>query len=143
MARFDRYEPGQFSWVDLMTHDVRAAESFYAALFQWTAQGSQDDAGGAYTMFSAESTLISAVPHAHDTARRVISIEYTTAPFGTYKTITDQTVAAMKETTLASGQSKTFWLGDHLRPGSRQQSGQTAAACMAADYSIRLKSLVK
>lgn len=51
MAKFDSYAPGQFSWVDLMAPDVAAATAFYGALFGWSAEASQDDAGGGYTMF--------------------------------------------------------------------------------------------
>ncbi|MFQ5972396.1 MAG: alpha/beta hydrolase, partial [Alphaproteobacteria bacterium] len=52
--------------------------------------------GGAYTLFSAESTLISAVPVAHDTGRRVISVDYTLAPFSKWPETTDQVVAVIK-----------------------------------------------
>ncbi len=51
MARFERYAHGQFSWVDLMTPDVRAAARFYSALVGWTAEATRDDEGGTYTMF--------------------------------------------------------------------------------------------
>jgi len=51
MARFDRYAPGQFSWVDLMTPDVKAATKFYGALFGWSSAPTANDEGGAYTMF--------------------------------------------------------------------------------------------
>jgi len=50
MARFERYAPGQFSWVDLMTPDVAAAGRFYSELFGWTADATRDDTGSAYTM---------------------------------------------------------------------------------------------
>ena len=65
MARFDRYEPGQFSWVDLMTPDVDAAARFYGALFGWTADTGEDDEGGRYTMFrlgDAEVAGMGAMP---------------------------------------------------------------------------------
>lgn len=58
MASFDRYAPGQFSWVDLMTADVEAAAAFYGALFGWNADRTQDDAGGAYTMFRLEDAPV-------------------------------------------------------------------------------------
>ncbi len=51
MARFDRYAPGQFSWVDLMSKDPAASKAFYGALFGWTGADDRDDQGGAYTMF--------------------------------------------------------------------------------------------
>ena len=37
-----RVQAGKFVWVDLVTHDVAAAKSFYAALFGWTFDGTDD-----------------------------------------------------------------------------------------------------
>ncbi|MAE93858.1 MAG: hypothetical protein CL910_04295 [Deltaproteobacteria bacterium] len=54
MARFDRYIPGQFSWVDLMSPDPEASPRFYQAVFGWSPVASQDDAGGSYTMFKLQ-----------------------------------------------------------------------------------------
>lgn len=51
MARFDRYEPGQFSWVDPLTPDPKAAAAFYGALFGWTHEAAPEDQGDNYTMF--------------------------------------------------------------------------------------------
>lgn len=51
MATFERYAPGQFSWVDLMTPDVDEAKRFYGALFGWTGDQVPNDEGGRYTMF--------------------------------------------------------------------------------------------
>lgn len=51
MARFEHYEPGQFSWVDLMSPDPEASAAFYGALFGWRGETTADDAGGRYTMF--------------------------------------------------------------------------------------------
>ncbi len=51
MAKFDRYQPGQFSWVDLMTPDVAASTAFYSSLFGWTCEQNKDDGGGDYSMF--------------------------------------------------------------------------------------------
>ncbi len=58
MARFDRYDPGQFSWVDLMSPDVDAASGFYGTLFGWTLERTQDDTGGAYTMFRLDGVEV-------------------------------------------------------------------------------------
>ena len=52
--------------------------------------------GGAYTMFSAKSTLARAAIFATDTGLRVISVDYTLAPFAKYKQVTDQVVAVIK-----------------------------------------------
>ena len=48
--------------------------------------------GGAYTLYSAASTLTSAVPVADSTGLRVISVDYTTAPFAQYQTIISQII---------------------------------------------------
>ncbi len=50
MARFDRYAPGQFSWVDLLAPDLEAAAKFYGAVFGWTAEATQEDGGARYVM---------------------------------------------------------------------------------------------
>jgi acetyl esterase/lipase len=52
--------------------------------------------GGAYTLYSAKSRLMSAVPMAHDTGRHVISIDYTLAPHGRWQEVTDQVVAVIE-----------------------------------------------
>ena len=51
MARFDSFTAGQFSWVDLMSPDPQASTRFYSGLFGWSSDATQDDAGGAYSMF--------------------------------------------------------------------------------------------
>ncbi len=52
--------------------------------------------GGAYTMFSAKSTLGSAAPMADVTGLRVISVDYTLAPHAKWQQVTDQVVAVFK-----------------------------------------------
>jgi acetyl esterase/lipase len=52
--------------------------------------------GGAYTMYSAQSRLLSAVPMAHDTGLRVIAVDYTLAPHAKWQRTTDQVVAVMR-----------------------------------------------
>ena len=52
--------------------------------------------GGAYTMYRAKSRLISAVPMAADTGRRVIAVDYTLAPHAQWNEITDQVVAVIQ-----------------------------------------------
>ncbi|MCE9562868.1 MAG: alpha/beta hydrolase [Planctomycetes bacterium] len=49
--------------------------------------------GGAYTMYSARSRLQSSVPAAFATGLRVISIDYTLAPFAKWPQVTDQVLA--------------------------------------------------
>jgi acetyl esterase/lipase len=52
--------------------------------------------GGAYTFNSARSTLSSSVPVADATGLRVISIDYTLAPFSRWDQTTDQVVAVVQ-----------------------------------------------
>jgi epsilon-lactone hydrolase len=52
--------------------------------------------GGAYTMYSARSRLMSAVPMAHDTGLRVIAVDYTLAPHAQWPEVTDQVVAVLQ-----------------------------------------------
>jgi len=52
--------------------------------------------GGAYTLFSASSTLGSAALMAETTGLRVISIDYTLAPHARWQQITDQVVSVFK-----------------------------------------------
>ena len=51
--------------------------------------------GGAYTMYSARSRLLSSVPAADATGLRVISVDYTVAPAGKWEQVTDQVVTVM------------------------------------------------
>ncbi|WP_417387059.1 alpha/beta hydrolase [Gimesia sp.] len=52
--------------------------------------------GGAYTLYSAKSRLMSAVPMANDTGLRVISVDYTLAPWAQWQEVTDQVVSVIQ-----------------------------------------------
>ena len=52
--------------------------------------------GGAYTLYSASSSLFSSVPVAHDTGLRVISVDYTLAPVARYEQTTDEVMAVFQ-----------------------------------------------
>jgi acetyl esterase/lipase len=52
--------------------------------------------GGAYTLFSADSTIGSAALMAETTGLRVISIDYTLAPHAKWQQITDQVISVFK-----------------------------------------------
>jgi len=52
--------------------------------------------GGAYTMFSAQSTLQSAALVAYRTGLRVISVDYTNPPSARWQKVTDQVVIVFK-----------------------------------------------
>lgn len=47
-------------------------------------------------MFSARSTLVSSAPMNRATGLRVISVDYTTAPFAKWKQIQEQVVSVFK-----------------------------------------------
>ena len=53
--------------------------------------------GGAYTLFSAKSTLPSAALMADFTGLRVISIDYTLAPHAKWQQVTDQVLSVFRE----------------------------------------------
>ena len=52
--------------------------------------------GGAYTLFSAASTLSSPVPLADLTGLRIISVDYTVAPVGQWQEVTAQVVSVIR-----------------------------------------------
>jgi epsilon-lactone hydrolase len=58
--------------------------------------------GGGFILGSAKSSLADAATTAQMTGKRVISVDYTVAPKGTWRTVTDQVVAVYKAV-LASG----------------------------------------
>ena len=52
--------------------------------------------GGAYVLFSAHSTLASSAPMSRATGLRVISVNYTTAPFAIWAEIQEQVIAVFR-----------------------------------------------
>ena len=52
--------------------------------------------GGSYTLFSGHSTLASSGPMCRATGLRVISVDYTTAPFAKWKEIQEQVISVFK-----------------------------------------------
>jgi predicted enzyme related to lactoylglutathione lyase len=58
MATLEKYNHGQFSWVDLMAPDASAAKEFYGALFGWTHVDVPTDQGGVYTQFKSRDLLV-------------------------------------------------------------------------------------
>lgn len=52
--------------------------------------------GGAYTLLSSESTIYIAAPVADTTGLRVVSVDFTTAPFAQWEVITDQVIAVIR-----------------------------------------------
>lgn len=84
--------------------------------------------GGAYTMFSARSTLTSAVPVANDTGLRVISVDYTPAPFARYEETTRQVLAVVKAL-----------LDDGRSPKDIAIYGDSAGGALAAGSVLRMR----
>ena len=60
--------------------------------------------GGAYTMFSARSTLASSAQMSRASGLRLISVDYTTAPFGKWEQIQEQVILVFRAL-LAEGYS--------------------------------------
>ena len=61
MAKMTAYKPGQFSWVELSTSDVRSARSFYNALFGWDVKEIPMGDQGTYYMFQKEGDEVAAM----------------------------------------------------------------------------------
>ncbi|OAN18131.1 hypothetical protein A3K86_04310 [Photobacterium jeanii] len=92
--------------IEMYRPEVKALELGGVPVLDVKPKGWQDNGkvlvythGGAYTGYTAESSLASCVPVAADTGLRVISVDYTLAPHAKYETITDQVVAVMKALT--------------------------------------------
>jgi uncharacterized protein len=52
MTATQSHAPWTFCWANLATVDIEAAKSFYAAIFDWTAEDLPTDLGPRYTLFS-------------------------------------------------------------------------------------------
>lgn len=52
MGERTAYEPGTFSWVELLTPDIHGGKSFYAGLFGWEWDDSPIDDGGSFYSMS-------------------------------------------------------------------------------------------
>jgi len=60
MSEFTSYAPGTPSWIDLATTDPDGAKTFYAGIFDWTAEDVPTDTG-TYTMFMLKGKPVAAV----------------------------------------------------------------------------------
>ena len=58
MTRISKFEPGQFSWIDLMSPDAAVSKRFYESLFDWGSTDNPTDQGGVYTQFRCEEELV-------------------------------------------------------------------------------------
>ena len=63
-----RFEtPGDFSWTELMTTDVPAAEAFYSAVLGWKLKKTSL-AGGSYTIIEADGEQVGGIMQLPDAA---------------------------------------------------------------------------
>jgi hypothetical protein len=53
-----KYEHGQFSWIDLMSPDARAASAYYQQLFDWSAVDQDNGQHGVYTQFFCGDNVV-------------------------------------------------------------------------------------
>jgi predicted enzyme related to lactoylglutathione lyase len=58
MGKRGRYEPGTFSWVDLVTTDPAGAKAFYGELFGWEADDMPAGEAATYTMLSLDGDYV-------------------------------------------------------------------------------------
>ncbi len=56
-----RFEHGQFSWVDLVAHDMAAARRFYEEFFGWKSITSDTKGGPPYAMFELEGNIVAGI----------------------------------------------------------------------------------
>ena len=61
MGKRERYEPGTFSWVDLMTTDPAGAKAFYGELFGWEAEDMPAGGSATYTMLRLDGDYVCAL----------------------------------------------------------------------------------
>ena len=61
MGKRERYEPGTFCWVDLMTTDPVGAKAFYGELFGWEAEDMPAGDAGTYTMLRLDGDYVCAL----------------------------------------------------------------------------------
>jgi uncharacterized protein len=61
MGKRERYEPGSFCWVDLMTTDPVGAKAFYGELFGWEAEDMPAGEAGTYTMLRLSGDYVCAL----------------------------------------------------------------------------------
>src|SRR5689334_21029006 len=54
MATIDKYTPGSFCWLELLTKDQNAAKAFYGKLFGWQANDFPMGPNETYTIFKLE-----------------------------------------------------------------------------------------
>ena len=66
MGERTSYEPGTFSWAELVTSDSAAAKAFYTALFGWQSEDTPIPGDGVYTMANIDGKTVAAMYEASD-----------------------------------------------------------------------------
>jgi hypothetical protein len=61
MSLMTEYQHGQFSWVDLMAHDMEAAREFYGELFGWTSTTMDTQGGPPYAQFELDGKSVAGI----------------------------------------------------------------------------------
>jgi predicted enzyme related to lactoylglutathione lyase len=57
MPTVERFEPGEFCWIEVATSNQNAAKSFYSALFAWTARDVPIGPGNFYSLMELEGRI--------------------------------------------------------------------------------------
>lgn len=66
MGAMTEYKHGQFSWVDLMAHDMAAAKEFYGGLFGWNCNDQDTQGGPPYGIFQLNGSDVAGVGQMND-----------------------------------------------------------------------------
>ena len=66
MSTRTEYAHGEFSWVDLSSHDMGGAKEFYGNLFGWTAEDQETAGGPPYAMFKKGGKIVGGLGQLND-----------------------------------------------------------------------------
>lgn len=55
------YAHGEFSWVDLVSHEMATVQSFYESVFGWTAEAMDTEGGPPYSQFTRNGNSVGGV----------------------------------------------------------------------------------
>ncbi len=61
MSKFSSHQPGAFSWVDLVAHDMDTASGWYSDLFGWSANRQDTQGGPPYAQFALDGRTVAGV----------------------------------------------------------------------------------
>jgi len=66
MTERNEYAPGEFCWVDLMSHDMKAAQQWYGKVFGWDARLEDTQGGPPYAQFILGGKAVAGLGEASD-----------------------------------------------------------------------------